>query len=159
LIGTRDDHEVARAELLAWRAVRTFLPIAMEACHLPERAEAFRIFQGGLDRAADAAYAAYAALTTSPAGKRAVNAARMATMATARTAYSSHCAGAARAPHLGQAIEASDAADVAIAVTRLADPDTVWALALETLDEAIAIGAEERAEVPSAAPLRTSVEA
>jgi hypothetical protein len=159
LIGTRDDHEVARAELLAWRAVRTFLPMAMEACHLPERAEAFRTFQGGLDRAADAAYAAYAALTTSPAGKRAVNAARMATMATARTAYSSHCAGAARAPHLGQAIEASDAADVAIAVTRLGDPDTVWALALETLDEAIAIGAEARAEARLAAPLRTSVEA
>ncbi len=159
LIGTRDDQEVARAELLAWQAIRIFLPIALEACHQPERAARFRAFEGGLDKAADAAYAAYAALAASPAGKRAINATRLATMATARAAYASHTAGAARAPHLGQAVEASDAADVAIAVTRLADPDTIWALALETLDEAIAIGAEERAPTPSPVASRHSVDA
>jgi hypothetical protein len=159
LIGTRDNHEVARAEVLAWRAVRTFLPIALEACHLPERAARFRAFEGGLDRAADAAYAAYGALATSPAGKRVVNATRLAAMATARAAYAGHMAGAARAPHLGQAIEAADAADVAIAVTRVAEPDAIWALALETLDAAIAIGAEERATASSGPRLRSHVEA
>lgn len=144
LIGTRDGHEVARAELLAWRAIRVFLPIVLEACHLPEKAIRFRDFERGLDAAADAAYTTYAAVASSPAGSRVVNATRAVAMHAARAAYSAHCAGSARAPHMGRAMDASDTADAAIACTRIVNADRIWPLALEALDDALAIGAEER---------------
>ena len=40
LIGTRDGREAERAALLAWQAIRVFMPIALEACHMPESAGA-----------------------------------------------------------------------------------------------------------------------
>ena len=43
-------------------------------------------FEGGLDKAADAAYAAYAALAASPAGKRAINATRQISVVPGATA-------------------------------------------------------------------------
>lgn len=156
LIGTRDGHEVARAELLAWRAIRVFLPIVLEACRMPEKAARFRDFQRGLDAAADAAYTIYASVSSSPAGSRAINASRAVAMHAARAAYAAHCAGSARAPHMGRAIDASDTADAAIAVTRIVDAERIWPLALEALDEGLMIGAEDRATAPdrhSAAPL------
>ena len=145
LIGTRDGREPERAALLAWRAIRVFMPMVLEACHMPERAATFRDFKGGLDSAADAAYGVYATIGNTPITSRVANAARSVTMLSARAAYSAHCAGAARAPHMGRALDASDTADVAIAITRIADADTIWRLAVEALDEALAIGAEERA--------------
>ncbi len=157
LIGTRDGKEVARAELLADYAIRVFLPIALDACHLPEKAKKFREFKGKFDRAADAAYAVYASVGTSPSGMRSINATRAASMHAARAAYAAHCAGSARAPHSARAMDASDAADAAIAVTRVADQDNVWPLALEVLDLALAIGAEERAEAVTDVNVRSRV--
>ncbi len=145
LIGTRDGREAERAALLAWQAIRVFMPIALEACHMPESAGAFRSFQGQLDAAADAAYAVYAMIGNTPVRSRVADATRSLTMLSARAAYSAHCAGAARAPHIGRALDASDTADVAIAITRIADPATIWRLAIEALDEALALGAEDRA--------------
>lgn len=152
LIGTRDGHEVGRAELLAWRAIRVFLPILLEACRMPEKAAKMRDFQRGLDAAADAAYTVYASAGSSPAGSRAINATRAAAMHAARAAYAAHCAGAARSPHMGRAMDASDAVDAAIAATRVVDPETVWPLALEALDDALAIGAAERTAAVAARP-------
>ncbi len=57
LIESRDGREVERAELLAWRAVQVFLPLALDACQLPDLAHRFRAMSGRLDRAADAAIA------------------------------------------------------------------------------------------------------
>jgi len=145
LIGTRDGHEVARAELLAWRAIRVFLPLVLEACRVPEKAARFRDFQRGLDVAADSAYSIYASVASSPASSRAINATRAVAMHSARAAYAAHCAGSARAPHMGRAMDASDTADAAIAATRIVDAKRVWPLALEALDDALAIGAEARA--------------
>jgi hypothetical protein len=145
LIGSRDGQEPKRAELLAWRAIRVFMPIMLTACHMPDRAAEFRDFRGRLDAAADACYAVFAGVGNTPVSSRVANTARTVTMQAARAAYAAHCAGDARAPHMGRAIDASDTADVAIALTRIAEPDTIWRLAVEALDEALAIGAEERA--------------
>ena len=146
LIGSRDGREAERAALLAWQAVRVFMPIMLEACHMPEQAARFRSFQHGLDAAADASYAVYATIGNTPVSNRVANVARTVIMLTARAAYSAHCAGAARAPHMGRALDASDTADIAVSLTRVAEPATVWRLAIEALDEALAVGAEARAE-------------
>lgn len=146
LIGSRDGRESERAALLAWRAVRVFMPIILDACHMPERAAAFRDFRRGLDAAADAAYAVYATIGNTPLSNRVANVARSVIMLTARAAYSAHCAGAARAPHMGRALDASDTADVAIHLTRIVEPAGIWRQSIEALDEALAVGAEARAE-------------
>ena len=148
LIESRDGYEVERAELLARRATNVFLPLALEACLLPDLANRFRKMEKRLDRAADAAYAAYGAIGSSPARTRSVNTGRACSMHTARAAYAAHAAGAARAPHIGRAIDASDAADAAIALTRVMPPAEVWPLALQALDAALEIGAEERMVEP-----------
>ena len=145
LIESRDGREVERAELLAWRAVQVFLPLALDACQLPDLAHRFRAMSGRLDRAADAAYAAYGAASGSSARSRAVNTGQACSMHAARAAYAAHAAGAARAPHIGRAVEASDAADAAIALTRVLPAGEVWPLALEALDAALEIGADARA--------------
>lgn len=140
LIGTRDNHSVARAELLAWRAIREFAPIALEACGLHDSAARLRNVKGDLADAADAAYAAYP-------GPQIPAACRAAVVQAAHAAHGAHAAGAGRAAHLSRAIDASDAADAAIAAVRLSGSDDVWSLTLQVLDEAIAIGADERAPV------------
>ncbi len=157
LIESRDGHEVERAELLAWRAVNVFLPLALEACLLPDLAKRFRAMDKRLDRASDAAYAAYGAIGSSPARSRSVNTGRACSMHAARAAYAAHQAGAARAPHIGRAVDASDAADAAIALTRVMPAGEVWPLALQALDAALAIGGEDRVATPPAAPQRAEL--
>lgn len=126
LIGTRDGREAERAELLAWRAVRVFVPIALQAGGQPGWAETLRGFEGGMTDASDACYAAYAG-ARHPA-------------AAAAAAYAAH---AARAPHVVRSADGSNACDAAIAAARL-QADIVWPLALAALGDAIAIGAEDR---------------
>ncbi len=126
LIDTRDGREGERAELLAWHAVRVFVPIALQAGGQPDRAEWLRGFEGSLTAASDACYAAYSG-AQHPA-------------ASAAAAYAAH---AARAPRVIRAADASNASDAAIAAARL-KPNTVWPLALDALGDAIAIGASDR---------------
>ena len=53
LIGTASpEHELKRAEYLAWQAIRTFAPIALDAVNLGMTAERMRNFQGSLNDAA-----------------------------------------------------------------------------------------------------------
>ena len=156
LIGSRDNREAERAELLAWKSIRLFMPIVLEACHLPERAAQFRTFSRGLDAAADACYGIYAGIGNTPIKSRVANTARSVTMLSARAAYAAHCARAARAPHMGRALDASDTADVAIALTRIADPALIWRFAIEALDEALALGAEERTARRASRPVETA---
>ena len=138
-IDSRDGREVERAELFAWRAIRLFLPIALDACGHDKTAEKLRSLKGGLNRASDAAYAAYTTTYGAPA------AIRGACVQAAHAAHAAHCAGAGRAAHVSRAVEASDAADTAITAARVTRADTVWPLALQTLDDALEIGAETRA--------------
>ncbi len=126
LVDTRDGREAERAELLAWRAVRVFVPIALAAGGQPDRAEWLRHFEGSLTAASDACYAIYSS-AHHPA-------------AAAAAAYAAH---AARAPRVIRAADASNASDAAIAAARL-KPNAVWRLALEALGDAIAIGASDR---------------
>lgn len=56
LVGTVDPaSEVARAEYLAWQAIRVFAPLALDAAGLHDQATALRNCQGTLTEAAEAA--------------------------------------------------------------------------------------------------------
>jgi hypothetical protein len=59
LPGTVDpDREQARAEYLAWQAIRVFVPLALDAAGLHQNGQTLREFSGALEQAAAAAAAA-----------------------------------------------------------------------------------------------------
>jgi hypothetical protein len=59
LPGTVDpDREQARAEYLAWQAIRVFVPLALDAAGLHQHGQTLREFSGALEQAAAAAAAA-----------------------------------------------------------------------------------------------------
>jgi hypothetical protein len=59
LPGTVDpDREQARAEYLAWQAIRVFVPLALDAAGLHQHGQTLREFSGALEQAASAAAAA-----------------------------------------------------------------------------------------------------
>lgn len=137
LIDTRDGQEVARGEVLAWHAIRVFVPMALEARGLGKMAAKLRTLTGDLQKASDAAYGIYASAHTAPPAVRA------AIVHAAHAAHSVHAASVGRAAHAARAVDASDAADCAIAVARVIAGERVWPLALAALDEAIAVGKKQ----------------
>jgi hypothetical protein len=78
LPGTVDpDREQARAEYLAWQAIRVFVPLALDAAGLHQHGQTLREFSGALEQAAAAAAAAacYAADGDAAAARYAASAA------------------------------------------------------------------------------------
>ena len=74
LVGTADPaSEQARAEYLAWQAIRVFAPLALDAAGLSSEAQKLRKFSDSLHAAAAAA--AYAAARTAAAANAAADAA------------------------------------------------------------------------------------
>jgi hypothetical protein len=98
LVGTVDpDSEQARAEYLAWQAIRVFAPLALEAAGFKEQATALRNFEGSLQDAPgrceppprpppdhQAAWTARAALATRLAARKAAGRAAEAARAASR---------------------------------------------------------------------------
>ena len=132
LIGTRSpEHEKARADILAWGAVRKFAPFYFRKAGLIEWADRLAGFQGSLRdarglllearKAADAYAAAYAYAAADAAAAAAAD-------ADAADAY----AAAAYAAAAAAADAAADAADAAAA--------EVFPVVMEVLREAIAAG-------------------
>ncbi len=127
LIGTNDPTKLrARAELLAWAAIRQFAPPALRAVGLIDHADTLENFQGSLNDATHAADAADAD------AYYATDAARAATHAADAAAYYATDAAAAYA-----ARAATHAARAAIhAAARVAAP--VWDVALTVLSTILA---------------------
>jgi hypothetical protein len=122
LIGTVDpEHEQARAEYLAWQAIRVFAPLALDASGRTTEAAKLRAFEGSLAYAADAAYAAARAADGAAEAAWAADAARAADGAArvaARAAYAARVAAraAARAAYAARvAARAARAEDAMIA--------------------------------------------
>jgi len=132
LIGSRDGRGAERAELLARRACTVFVPIALDAASLGERAEKLRAMVDAPLAELRAAAGAAGAAAAADAAARAAGAAAAAARAADAAAWASGAAAAA-----------------ARASRRAAPWDTIGPLALRALDDAIAIGREER---PAPAP-------
>src|SRR6185437_8674407 len=121
-VGTVDPaSEQARAEYLAWQAIRVFAPIALDAAGLKDQAARLREFKGTLKEAPQAVWEAEAAAW----------AAAEAAAARARAAAAE--AGAARAA-AGAAAEAAEAA--------AADKRSITAAVFAALDGVLAIGCQ-----------------
>jgi hypothetical protein len=141
LIGTRGDPrlELARAELLAWRACTVFAPLALEAVGMAEHAATLRVAPT-LAAAARAARAAARAATAVGAVARAARAARAVNADSAAASAGYAAASAARATCVAVATyAAAHAAGAARAATVVDDPSLVFDAAVATLRDAINI--------------------
>ena len=112
LVGTVDpEAERARAEYLAWQAIRVFAPISLDAVGLHDGASKLRSFDGSLSDAVDAARAA---------AKAAAWAAEAASAAVSDVARAARAADAAEAVAVEDAI--IDTMDGVLRIGRQAEP-------------------------------------
>jgi len=108
LIGTASpEHDLERAEYLAWSAIRIFAPMALDAAGLNGEAEKLRGFNGSLKDAASAAKAAYN--TAFSDGAYAAASVSAPAFASAEAAYASTSADAAAAASARAAAYSGDA--------------------------------------------------
>ena len=154
LVGTVDPtSEQARAEYLAWQAIRVFAPLALDAAGLKREANKLRHSQGSLNEAAEAAgaakaawaaeAAAWAAEAAAWAAKAAAKAAAWAAAEAAAEAEAARAAAAkaaaeAAAAAAARVAEAAAAARVAEAAARVAEAAEDAMIA--ALDGVLAIG-------------------
>ena len=147
LIGTRSpEHEKARADILAWGAVRKFAPFYFRKAGLIEWADRLAGFQGSLRdaqellfearKAADALAAAYAYAAAGAAAYAAAEAAEA-----AAAAYAAYAAAA----------DAAAAVDAAAAASAYAAADAAAAYAYAAADAAAAAAADAAADAADAA--------
>lgn len=129
LIGNVDpEARLARAEYLAWRSIRVFAPLALDAAGFPDAAERLRNFKGTLREAAGNARVA----GDSEASNIVTSYAAEASYAAADAAFGA----ATLNDYVDVALRTSHAASYASAIT----PQKVYAAMFETLDGVIAIG-------------------
>ena len=116
LVGTVDPaSEQARAEYLAWQAIRVFAPLALDAAGHIADARKLRDFNGTLEEADSAAIAAAKAAIAASADSAAIAAAKAAIAASAASAASAAIAAAKAAKAAIAASAAAKAAWAAIA--------------------------------------------
>ena len=163
MIGTYSpEHEQARAEYLAWQAIRVFAPMALDGAGETAHAEAMRSAKtledayAAANAAANAAYAAYAADAAANAAANAAhaaaNAADAANAAANAAAYAANAAANAAdaANAAANAAYAADAAaNAANAAAYAANADAVWEKYFEALDGAIALGPSGESYAPA----------
>jgi hypothetical protein len=137
LPGTVDpDREQARAEYLAWQAIRVFVPLALDAAGLHQHGQTLREFSGALEQAAAAAAAAACYAATAARYAASAAAARYAASAVAAR----YAASAAAAAACYAATAARYAASAASAVGGCA--------MIEALDGVLAIGRQAEPVTP-----------
>jgi len=145
LVGTVDPaSEPARAEYLAWRAIRVFAPLALDAAGLPR--EAARLRKSKTLKAADFAARAAAAAAATAAATAARAAASAAGYAASAAGYAAAAsAAAADSVAAGYAADSAGAAADSVAAGYAADSAgaagaTVEDAIIETMDGVLRIG-------------------
>jgi hypothetical protein len=143
LPGTVDpDREQARAEYLAWQAIRVFVPLALDAAGLHQHGQTLREFSGALEQAAAAAAAAACYAATAARYAASAAAARYAASAVAAR----YAASAAAAAACYAATAARYAASAAAA--RYAASAVGGCAMIEALDGVLAIGRQAEPVTP-----------
>jgi hypothetical protein len=151
LPGTVDpDREQARAEYLAWQAIRVFVPLALDAAGLHQHGQTLREFSGALEQAAAAAaaaacYAATAARYAASAAAARYAASAVAARYAASAAAAAACYAATAARYAASAVGGCamiEALDGVLAIGRQAEPVTPgrWEEAQRTFALARAAG-------------------